>query len=221
MPEDDAVRNRLLAFIAGMIAIVGLRMSYAVTMPLAVAIVIIAAIWPVKPWLDRALPSSLSYLGTVLVLLRRADGVRERGVFLDRQIVQAFSAHWSEFQQIYEAITGWAARHGLPLGGATGYARLVGMGQSLLARHLYGVRLSRVHRPSGDPGLTQAPALRRKIENRLDTTDRRELLDAIDLIGGKIRQYPGVTTLMGLLPGRRRRFGRCLWALTSRSSGAC
>jgi len=54
---EDVIRNRLLAVITVLLVVAGLRASYAVTMPLAAAIVIIAAIWPIKPWLDRALPS--------------------------------------------------------------------------------------------------------------------------------------------------------------------
>jgi len=37
-------------------------------MPLVVAVFIITAAWPIKPWLDQMLPPSLSYLGTILAL---------------------------------------------------------------------------------------------------------------------------------------------------------
>ena len=69
MVDYEKIRNRMLAVIMVLLTIAGLRASYAVTMPLAASIVIIAAIWPIKPWLDRALPSKVSYLGTILVLL--------------------------------------------------------------------------------------------------------------------------------------------------------
>src|SRR5215218_8978296 len=68
MLQPDTVRNRLLAVITTLLVVAGLKWSYPVTMPLAAALFVIAAAWPIKPWLDRALPSSLSYLGTILVL---------------------------------------------------------------------------------------------------------------------------------------------------------
>ena len=69
MPDSVAIRNRMLAVITILFITAALRASYSVTMPLAASILVIAAIWPIKPWLDRALPSSLSYIGTTLVLL--------------------------------------------------------------------------------------------------------------------------------------------------------
>ncbi len=201
MHDDDMIRNRLLAIIAALLAIVGLRMSYAVTMPLAVAVVVIAAIWPVKPWLDRALPSSLSYAGTVLVLLVLLAGFMAAVYFSAAQIVRAFSQNWDQFELMYRAATSWAERWGLPLGGSDGYARLVGFGQSILANaytvfvYLGFIALLVIL------GLPEVPVLRRKICEELGATDRRELIDAVDAIAGKIRQYLGVTTLTSLLTG--------------------
>ena len=88
---DGAIRNRLLAVMAVLLAVAGLRLSYAVTMPLAVAAVVIAAVWPVKPWLDRMLPSSLSYLGTVLILLVIVLDLIAAVYFSVAQFVRAFA----------------------------------------------------------------------------------------------------------------------------------
>jgi hypothetical protein len=52
MPSFHASRNRLLALIATILAVAALRASYPVTMPLTLTILLIAAIWPVKLWLD-------------------------------------------------------------------------------------------------------------------------------------------------------------------------
>jgi predicted PurR-regulated permease PerM len=69
MSDAQTVRNRLLAVLAIVAAVAALKWSYPVTMPLVVAIFVIAAAWPIKPWLERRLPTSLSYVGTVLALL--------------------------------------------------------------------------------------------------------------------------------------------------------
>src|SRR5215213_4522058 len=61
--------GRLLLVIAVILVAAALRAAYPVAMPLAVALVAVAAVWPVKRWLDRFLPSWLSYGGTILALL--------------------------------------------------------------------------------------------------------------------------------------------------------
>jgi hypothetical protein len=53
MPSIDTNRNRMLALIATVLATAALRASYPVTMPLTASILLIAAVWPLKLWLDR------------------------------------------------------------------------------------------------------------------------------------------------------------------------
>ena len=81
----------MLAVITALLVIAGLRASYVVTMPIAAAAVIVAAIWPVKPWLDKALPSKVSYLGTILVLLIISTGFIGAVYFSAAQVVSAFA----------------------------------------------------------------------------------------------------------------------------------
>jgi predicted PurR-regulated permease PerM len=71
MPSTDTSRNRMLPLIATVVATAALRASYPVTMPLAASILLIAAVWPLKLWLDRLVPraSYVSYVGTSLILL--------------------------------------------------------------------------------------------------------------------------------------------------------
>jgi predicted PurR-regulated permease PerM len=68
MPGIEANRNRMLAIITTVLATAALRASYPVTMPLTASILLIAAIWPLKLWLDRLTPRA-SYVGTSLILL--------------------------------------------------------------------------------------------------------------------------------------------------------
>ena len=201
MPDDHAVRDRLLALIAVILSVAALRATYAVTMPLAVALVVIAAIWPVKPWLDRALPSSLSYAGTVLVLLLLLAGFTAAIYFSATQVVRAFAENWDQFQRIYNATTAFADRWGVPLGGAEGYARLVAFGQDALANaytvfvYLCFIALLVML------GLPEVPVLRRKMDDELVVADRRELIGAVNAIAAKIRQYLGITTFTSLVTG--------------------
>lgn len=66
---QQVTQTRLLAIIAFLLVAFALRQTYAVTMPLAAAFVVIAAVWPVKPWLQRYVPETFSNIGTILALL--------------------------------------------------------------------------------------------------------------------------------------------------------
>lgn len=211
MNKSDAMRNRMLAVITVLLAIAGLRASYAVTMPLAAAIVVVAAIWPIKPWLDRALPSKLSYLGTIMVLLLISVGFIGAVYFSVAQIVRAFSQNQQQFNHIYGLITERAAQWGFEgFGGQEGYARLIDLGQTLLANaytifvYLGFIAILVIF------GLPEVPALRAKIHGALTAVDQQELIATVDEIAGKIRGYLGVTALTSLITG----IASALWALT-------
>ena len=87
------------------LVIAALRASYAVTMPLAAAAVVVAAIWPIKPWLDRALPSKVSYLGTILVLLSISVGFMGAVYFSVAKLVRAIDQTQHPFDRVYASIT--------------------------------------------------------------------------------------------------------------------
>lgn len=57
-PSADRIRNTLLAIIAVLLVIAGLRWGAPVTMPLAFAGFLIALCWPIQEWLNRRLPVS-------------------------------------------------------------------------------------------------------------------------------------------------------------------
>lgn len=201
----------MLAVIATLLVVAGLRASYAVTMPLAAAIVIVAAIWPIKPWLDHALPSKVSYLCTVLALLVISVGFIGAVYFSIAQVVRAFVGHQEQFDNLYKSLTDWVAKRGFEgFLGQQGYARLISFGQTLLADaytvfvYLGFIALLVVL------GLPEVPALRLKLHGALGAADRRELIDTVDEIGGKIRRYLGVTALTSVITG----VASALWAFT-------
>lgn len=201
----------MLAVITVLLVIAGLRASYAVTMPLAAAIVIVAAIWPIKPWLDRALPSKISYLCTILVLLLIFVSFIGAVYFSAAQVVRAFAQNQEQFNRIYGSVTDWAAQWGFEgFGGQAGYARLINFGQALLSNaytvfvYLGFIAILVML------GLPEVPALRDKVHGALNATDRRELIDTVDEIAAKIRQYLGVTALTSMITG----VASALWAFT-------
>jgi predicted PurR-regulated permease PerM len=210
MPDSVTIQNRMLAIITVLLVAAALRASYSVTMPLAVAILVIAAIWPVKPWLDRALPSALSYFGTILVLLVILVGFVAAVYLSAAQIVRAFAQNWDRLETAYQSGSQWLEQWGLTLSGQPGYARLIGFGRDILANaytifvYLGFIALLVIL------GLPQVPALRNKMHDEFGARDRRELIEAIDEIAGKVRQYLGIITLTSLITG----VASAIWALT-------
>ncbi len=202
MLEQDTIRNRLLAVIAGLLAVAGLRWSYPVTMPLAVAVFVIAAAWPIKPWLDRALPSGLSYAGTLLILLLLLAGFFAAVYLSLAEVVQTLAQRQDQFRQLYDHYAAWAGGRGLPvLDGANGYDRLVGIIQAVLSQVYTVLAFLGLVAVLVLLGLPEVPAFARKIRAGMEPADGLEVFAAIEEIAGKIRGYIGVTAITSLLTG--------------------
>ncbi|MGH6936425.1 MAG: AI-2E family transporter, partial [Methylocella sp.] len=146
-----------------------------------------------------ALPSKLSYLGTILILLLIFVGFILAVYFSAAQVVHAFAKNQELF---HHSLTSWATEHGLEgLGGEETYARLISFGQTLLANiytvlvYLGFIAILVVF------GLPEVPALREKVHAALNARDRQELTGTVDEIAVKIRQYLGVTALTSVITG--------------------
>jgi predicted PurR-regulated permease PerM len=211
MAELDLTRNRMLAGITILLVIAGLRASYAVTMPLTAAAVVIAAIWPIKPWLDRLVPSKLSYLGTILALLIVSAGFIGAVYFSADQVVGAFAQNQGQFNQLYAGLVDWAGQWGFQkLGTLEGYSRLIDFGQMLLSNGYTVFAYLGFIAILVMLGLPEVPALRHKLQGALNAGDRKELLDTVDEIAGKVRQYLGVTALTSVITG----VASAVWAVS-------
>ena len=201
----------MLAVITVLLVIAGLHLSYSVTMPLAVALIVVATIWPIKPWLDQALPSKISYLVTILVLLLLSFGFITAVYFSAAQVVSAFAQNQEKFARVYGFLTDWAAKWGFEgFDGLEGYNRIISFGQALLSNiysvivYLGFIAILVIF------GLSEVPALRTKIYAALTASERKDLIDTVDEISGKIRQYLGVTALTSLITG----VASAVWAFT-------
>lgn len=202
MPYQDTIRNRLLAVIAGLLAVAGLKWSYPVTMPVAVAVFVIAAAWPIKPWLDRALPSGLSYAGTLLVLLLLLAGFFAAVYFSLAEVVQTLAQRQDQFRQVYDDYSAWASRRGLHVIGAEGgYDRLLGLARAVLSQAYAVLAYLGLVAILVLLGLPEVPAFARKIRGGMGAADGREVFDAVEEIAAKVRGYIGVTALTSLLTG--------------------
>lgn len=209
MSQPDLIRDRLLASIAVIVGIAALKWSYEVTMPLVVAIFIVAAAWPIKPWLEKILPKSLSYAGTILVLFFILGGFFLVIYLAIAQVASTFAQNQEQFRSIYETYAVWAAERGLPIpGGDKGYDNLMTVAQVVfwntytVMAYLGFIAILVIM------GLPEVPKLAGKLRDQLDVWENRELTETIDAIAVKFRQYIGMTVLTSLITG----VASALWA---------
>ena len=199
--SQQATQTKLLAVVAFVLVGFALRQTYAVTMPLAAAFVVIAAVWPIKPWLQRHVPETLSNIGTVLVLLAVLGAFAGAIFFSVAQIGQAFGDNSDKLQQLYEKVSGWVQSWGGSLGGFGGYSRMIDVAQKALTSVYNIIAYVGVIGVMVAFGLPEVTLLRKKIGQQLGGNERRELVDAVDSIAVKIRQYLWVATLTSAITG--------------------
>lgn len=201
MTVSETNRNRLLGIIAVILGVGALRASYSVTMPLAAAGVVIAAVWPIKVWVDRYLPSGLGYVATIATLGFVFAGFTVAVYLCAAQVVFAFERDWERFNGLYLQLARWAGRWGWPLDGQEAYGRLIGAARGLLQNayttfaYLGFIALLVMF------GLPEVPALRIKLRETFNRDEQREVLESVESIAVKIRQYLGISTLTSLLTG--------------------
>ena len=201
MPAKQTVHNGMLAVITTLMVAAGLRASYSVTMPLAAAVLLIVAIWPVKLRLDRIMPSRMSQFATALVLLVILAGFVTAVYFSAAQIVRAFAQNWDQLETGYQSITQWADKWGITFGGQQGYNRLIGFGQDFLSNvytiliYLGFVAILVVL------GLPEVDAMTEKMDREFDSSTASRIADVTREIAAKVRLYLGITTLTSLLTG--------------------
>jgi predicted PurR-regulated permease PerM len=208
---SDIIRNRLLAGILILLVIAGLRASYSVTMPLAAASVALAAIWPLKPWLDQVLPSKVSYCVVILALLLLPAAFFGAIYFSVEQVVRAFVQNQEQFSGIFRSISAWTAQWGVQEPGVLeGYSRAISFGQSLLSNayailgYLGFITILVIL------GVFELPSLSERLHGALDAVGRKELVFTVNEIGDQIRRYLRVTAATSAITG----CASALWAFS-------
>ena len=201
MNGSDRYRERLLTLIAVVLAVAALRATYPVSMPLMFAAVIVAALWPLKLWFDRWLPSWLSYTLTVVALFAVLAGFAGAVYLSTGQVLSTMLRQWPKLKGVYEGVQGWASRRGVPLNGAADQRRVMAFAGSL-ASGVYGaatytgfIGLLVVL------GLPEVPRLSGRMRSDLGRDARREAMDSVAEISKQVRLYLGTTLATSVLTG--------------------
>lgn len=110
----------LLAVIAVIAVVWFLRISFAVSMPVAAAIYLAMLVAPVQRWIDRRVPGWLRWLGAVagvlliiFALIAFLGAIGLAGTLASEKLPQ----YGEQLRQSWERLTSWAGGHGVSLRG--------------------------------------------------------------------------------------------------------
>lgn len=120
-PEPDKVpgrtRARLLAVIAAVLVLAFLKWSAVVTMPLGLALFLIALGWPLQERLERRLPRKLAFALAVLSMLLIFAAFVGALVWSGQLIAERAPQYSGKVQAVYAQIQDWARGYGISLPG--------------------------------------------------------------------------------------------------------
>lgn len=209
MSDDRRTVTWLLAIIAFVMTVAGIMLSYPVTMPLTVAVFVIAVVWPVKPWLDRFMPSWASYVATILVLLL-ATAAFATAVYISLAgVVRSMVERQDQFRALLDTYSTWARAHDFPVPGANGYGWVVAAAEALLAStytvlaYLGSIAVLVVL------GLPEVQALGRKLA--ANGAEEHHISALFARIAGSFRTYVAVTLITSVITG----VASSVWALAT------
>lgn len=122
LEQKGSAQRRLMLALVGLIAALliayALRLTYSVTMPLALAFFLSATVYPVYKAIVGRVPHWLSGLGLLasLLLVMLALGVLVGGIYLMGELIAPKMPEYADqLQQQWQSVKDWARQVGLPL----------------------------------------------------------------------------------------------------------
>ncbi|MGF1553864.1 MAG: AI-2E family transporter [Paracoccaceae bacterium] len=199
---SETVRNRLLAVLVAVLGIAALKASYPISMPIAAAVFVIAVAWPVKPWLDRALPGTMSELLTLLLIVVVTVVVVAGVYFALLDMLETFGERDQEFRTLIERYLSLAERYDLPtFDGQSGYDRVVSMARTVAATAYSAIGYLGLVAVLVIFGLPEVANLRARLGGRFSAETRDSVAGTAQLIASHCRSYLLVTVITSLITG--------------------
>jgi AI-2 transport protein TqsA len=220
----------LIAALTAMFATYALKLTYSVTMPLALAFFLAVLVYPVQHWLALRLPRWLSGLSLVVavVVVVAALAVVVGAIWLAGELMAPKLPQYADqLQQQWQAFRGWIGQLGLPLGAGAGEGAGGGQGDEdsgggFLSTFLQTVQTFATTVLSflslmvlalffmilmlGDVG-----RWRRAAENAFPDGGGRAAIDVVRIVAHKVRRFLLVRALIGMISGTVA--GLWLWFL--------
>lgn len=189
----------MIAIVTLVVCVWALRATTAVTLPLAFALLSIAAVWPLKQWLDRWMPEEASLvLSTVAMLI--AIALFAFALYLSAaEVLSQLRSSSGILNQMHRQLWHLAASHGIMLGDQ------IGDGTDLLQR----AAVDGYHVAAFVGfvvilvmfGLPEIPRVALKLREQLDCKQQSEVATTAEEIARSVRTYLWVTFVLSLITG--------------------
>lgn len=199
--SGERYRNRLLAAIALILTLWALKSCYPVAMPLLFAAMVLAAVWPLKSWLDRWLPGWLSHTLAILALLAIFAAFAGAIYLSIGQVATIIGAKWDRLAHVYASVARHAAAVGVPLNGALDQQRLTGMAQMAAGKLYSFVTYLGFIAILVILGMPEVRHLRARLADELDRRQQSELVDILRSSAEQVRGYLGTTLTTSAITG--------------------
>lgn len=195
----DKLPHRLLTVIAVILFIWALRASEPVTLPLAFALLAMAAVWPLKQRLSRVLPEWLALSLCVAALLGMIGLFAFVLYISTSEVLAQLRSSSSALGQAQQQLTRVASHYDISLEGqftdAGGALRRVALDGYRISAFLGLIVILVIF------GLPEAAHARAKLRSWLTQQQRMHVADSAEEIASKVRRYLGVTLVLSLVTG--------------------
>ena len=204
MARDSALDVSVGIIAAVMVSAAAYQAS-AVFAPLALALFIIAIVWPMQSWLQARMPGLLALAITMTVTVAACLAFASLVVWGFGRVGRSLIADSARYQALYDSAIAWLEGHGISVAGLwsehfnVGWllrwaSQVTGRVNTTLSFWLIALVYVIL-------GLMEVDDLRRRIETYASAENAKVLLAASAATARKIRKYMEVRTLMSLATG--------------------
>jgi AI-2 transport protein TqsA len=201
----DSTFKTAVGLIAAVVVSAAAYQASAVFAPLALALFIIAIVWPLQDWLKARMPALLALAITMIVTVAALLGFASLVVWGFGRVGHSLIADTARYQALFDNATAWLEGHGISVAGLwaehfnvgwvvrqAGY--LTGRVNTTLSFWLIALVYVIL-------GLMEVEDLRRRVRAFVSPAAASVLLEASAATAKKIRKYMEVRTLMSLATG--------------------
>ena len=197
--------NTGIAIIAAVVLLAAVSQASAVFAPLALALFIIALVWPLQSRLQAFLPKLPALAITLVITLAVALGFASLAAWGFGRVGHSVLADVARYEAIYAYAMAWLDSHGIDIAGLWAehfnVGWIVSTAQYLTGRVNTTLTFWLIAMVYLMLGLLEVDDIRRKIASLENRQMARVLLDGSALTAARFRKYMLVRTQMSLLTG--------------------
>jgi predicted PurR-regulated permease PerM len=201
--------DRALKIAAGLVAVVlmaaALALASSVFAPLALALFIIAIVWPLQHWLQLRIPQLLALAVTIVVTVSVCLAFASLIVWGFGRVVRAIVTDKARYEALYDSAVLWLDSHGVSLAGLWAEHFNVGwllrVSQQVTGRVNTTLAFWLITLLYVVLGLLEVDDMRRKLEAFHNREAARVMLQGSAVAAAKFRRYMVVRTQMSAITG--------------------